>query len=1026
MDTPNEGKDVSVDAQKSNLNGQQNTVVDGNLPIAHSDGAPFDGAPSLPAENGQNNEAKSESGVSDMERKSSIESVSDGPRVSRPSEEDALSQTAETEDHVLFTGITYLGASALRSPRNEPEIIKNIVSMNAENRTPAEVDLLVPRVPQGMVVLYEPGTEDEITKYPVFRIIFCVRGGRPPDPLSLCFAFTFGHGSNDEAIFLCHVFRCQNAEQVSKIIMCFASAFRKPVASQLPQGESVFVFDVSMEVREDDGKGSFQVCPRESRDCFKFRVNIPKFLQFSVLQVSPENPHLSLEKCTGIWLAAGKNVTRSDFHFLPVETFGNNGKQFNATCRFDPYLHPLLNTETPGEHRSHITLILDVGVAGFTEALSFVLTARARIFPQTEKFWMPGRRQLQETFFLKLLWKPFEAGSSQKGYYSMISLESQSQKEGKSPTIASLLEGPSSSDENDSEQIEEEPLPSGYGPVSKECTPEELKEWSDVLLKWRPNLHQRPKTLAGLVRKSGIPQSLRCEVWQLLSGCFDCEELLENYKGLSVQESVWDSAISKDITRTFPAHEYFRTKGSEGQDQLYRVIKAYANRDQETGYCQSLTFIAATLLLHMPEEQAFCLLVKIMENYGMRDLMKCDFEGLRLAFYLLERLLEEKLPDVFYHLKDAGVEMHMFASQWFLTLFTAKFPLFCVFRIVDLFLCDGHLVLYQVALSLLRVAKQDLLQLDFEGVLKYFRVNLPKRYTNEDTVCLMLYHAVNEKIPPKKFQQLTKDYQQMKQQLESHETPVERLQRESREHMAAIMRLDQENDELAYEMISGKVQLRNQLDTAEDQIDLHQKDIARLSALLVENDDEIKRLREEGAMVKEVCRKIEQENKQNIGIVAEYRRISAQLEERLQKMETKWTAAQDIVCENCRNIFVEKQDGDVAKKTVQSPEEDRIRELELELAKTKLALVEKECQIQEMVHELARSASDGQQQQNNLQSSWLSKAVSSIKAQAVNVSASSSGTNMSQGSVRGRKQSRERQPIPAFPKNSSLDGAVNN
>ena len=33
------------------------------------------------------------------------------------------------------------------------------------------------------------------------------------------------------------------------------------------------------------------------------------------------------------------------------------------------------------------------------------------------------------------------------------------------------------------------------------------------------------------------------------------------------------------------------------------------------------------------------------------------------------------------------IETHMYASQWFLTLFTAKFPLPMVYSIMDLFLC---------------------------------------------------------------------------------------------------------------------------------------------------------------------------------------------------------------------------------------------------------------------------------------------------------------------------------------------------
>lgn len=42
----------------------------------------------------------------------------------------------------------------------------------------------------------------------------------------------------------------------------------------------------------------------------------------------------------------------------------------------------------------------------------------------------------------------------------------------------------------------------------------------------------------------------------------------------------------------------------------------------------------------MPEEQAFCVLVKIMYEYGLRALYKNNFEDLHCKFYQLERLMQ--------------------------------------------------------------------------------------------------------------------------------------------------------------------------------------------------------------------------------------------------------------------------------------------------------------------------------------------------------------------------------------------------
>lgn len=51
-------------------------------------------------------------------------------------------------------------------------------------------------------------------------------------------------------------------------------------------------------------------------------------------------------------------------------------------------------------------------------------------------------------------------------------------------------------------------------------------------------------------------------------------------------------------------------------------------------------------------------------------------------------LKQEYIPDLYNHFLNVGLEAHMYASQWFLTLFTAKFPLYMVFHIIDLLLCE--------------------------------------------------------------------------------------------------------------------------------------------------------------------------------------------------------------------------------------------------------------------------------------------------------------------------------------------------
>ena len=91
----------------------------------------------------------------------------------------------------------------------------------------------------------------------------------------------------------------------------------------------------------------------------------------------------------------------------------------------------------------------------------------------------------------------------------------------------------------------------------------------------------------------------------------------------------------------------------------------------------------------MPEEEAFCLLVRLMNQYQLREMFIKDMPGLHLHLYQFERLLEDLEPALYCHLHRKGVPPRLYATQWFLTLFAYRFPLQLVLRIYDLILSEG-------------------------------------------------------------------------------------------------------------------------------------------------------------------------------------------------------------------------------------------------------------------------------------------------------------------------------------------------
>uniref|UniRef100_A0A8D3BTM5 Rab GTPase-activating protein 1 n=1 Tax=Scophthalmus maximus TaxID=52904 RepID=A0A8D3BTM5_SCOMX len=693
------------------------------------------------------------------------------------------------EDSVVFSQLTYLGCASVNAPRSEVEALRMMSILRGQCQLPLDVTLSVPGVSEGTVRLLDPNNSTEIANYPIYKILFCVRGHDGTQE-SDCFAFTESHYNAE--IFRIHVFRCQIQEAVSRILYSFATAFRRSAkkailssqqAAPLTPDSDLFTFTVSLEIREDDGKGTFSAVAKDKdKQSFKLRAGMDKKIVIYIQQTS--NKELAIERCFGLLLSPGKNVKNSDMHLLDLESMGksSDGKSYIITGSWNPNTPQFqaVNEETPKDKFMYMTTAVDLVITEVEEPVRFLLETRVRVCSPTDRlFWPFSKRSYTETFYLKL--RQERKSPASDTLYEVVSLESEAEREKRKTTASPgiLPTGPGtmapSPPEDDEEEDNDEPLLSGSGDVSKECAEKILETWGDLLSKWHMNLSVRPRQLPALVR-SGIPEALRGEVWQLLAGCHNNDHQVEEYRTLITKESPQDSAITRDINRTFPAHDYFKDTGGDGQDSLYKICKAYSVYDEEIGYCQGQSFLAAVLLLHMPEEQAFSVLVKIMFDYGLRDLFKQNFEDLHCKFFQLERLMQEYIPDLYNHFLNVGLEAHMYASQWFLTLFTAKFPLYMVFHIIDLLLCEGISVIFNVALALLKTSKDDLIQTDFEGALKFFRVPVPKRYRSEENAKKLMELACSIKISQKKLKKFEKEYHTIREQQEQQEAPIERYE----------------------------------------------------------------------------------------------------------------------------------------------------------------------------------------------------------------------------------------------------------
>ncbi|GBB99666.1 hypothetical protein RclHR1_00360015 [Rhizophagus clarus] len=266
--------------------------------------------------------------------------------------------------------------------------------------------------------------------------------------------------------------------------------------------------------------------------------------------------------------------------------------------------------------------------------------------------------------------------------------------------------------------------------------------------------------------------------------------------------------LSKMIQKGIP--QALRDQDGLGQEGLFNVVKAYSLYDTEVGYCQGISFVVGPLLLNMPDEEAFCVLVKLMTFYNMRSHFLPGMDGLQLRLYQFDRLVEEMLPKVHNHLQAQGINSSMIYD----TIFT-----------------EGIEAIFRFSIALLKKNEKRIVEMEFETLLEYLKSGLFENYQiNHTGVLAQLvketqYHtndfvkdAYNIRITPKKLNKYQQAYyahqEAEKRKLLAETEAIEKLRSNNsqlssrvKQLESSLQTLNREHVELANELINTRMEL---------------------------------------------------------------------------------------------------------------------------------------------------------------------------------------------------------------------------
>lgn len=303
----------------------------------------------------------------------------------------------------------------------------------------------------------------------------------------------------------------------------------------------------------------------------------------------------------------------------------------------------------------------------------------------------------------------------------------------------------------------------------------------------------KTEKLKRYIRK-GIPGDWRGNAWWYFANGDDMlKKNVGKYKSLVDQvemliQSQTDEKYSKiymnmeiierDLNRTFPDNLYFQQDPDSSKEPrmisaLRRILVAFSIYNPKIGYCQSMNFLAALLLLFLEEEKAFWMLVIITSKY-LPGVHEVNLEGVNIDQGVLMLCIREYLPDIWKTIEstcETTAYHNAFQSRksqfkneflfklppitlctvsWFMSCFIGIVPVETTLRIWDCLFYEGSHFLFKISLAIFKICEHELLHKRHQSRIPGISTPNPSKYSKShgDDADIELFQLV-QSLPKK-------------------------------------------------------------------------------------------------------------------------------------------------------------------------------------------------------------------------------------------------------------------------------------
>jgi len=219
-----------------------------------------------------------------------------------------------------------------------------------------------------------------------------------------------------------------------------------------------------------------------------------------------------------------------------------------------------------------------------------------------------------------------------------------------------------------------------------------------------------------------------------------------------------------------------------------------------------------------------------LKGHNLRSFYAEDMRGVRLRMFQMNKITQLLFPNLYKHMEDLGVSVAAVTIPWLMTAFGYQLPLDVSLRVTDVLLFEGIPALFRIALAILVICEQEIMELAVDDVMDYFRSDLRAKFRDPQQLMTTAY-AVNVSIS--QLETLECEFLQGEHQVDNMQSEFDSKSAEEAEEKQTTLRYSQSLVD-SHELKEKLIRKTNEYETLANQFETFQKKLEGEKIILVE------------------------------------------------------------------------------------------------------------------------------------------------------------------------------------------------